>query len=575
MAQMMILDAALAAAAAGQAQGAAQVKDATAAETPQFGDVLSTATTALDLAMLFEMPGSGDAAPHGEDKAVQAVALENLAAGTAPKADAAEKAMEAIEELIPAGSTNDGETDSAEDKQPSESTSSNMLAVLMPALAIATQLAEAAQVAMVPEGAQMQAPASDEELPVILSSAAEPASAPDAAPASEAEAPTAEATPVAAEPFVEALDKAVSEALAAVTGDKPTTAKQAAEKPSAPEAPATGEQKVVEAAAAPAQMPEADTAPAANPKPTADAKPKTTLGKATKAEGAPATQRTLPAQARVETVQVQDSGKTRHASVKPTDEDKIAANPVAPDRGPMDATAPTGKADGTETTVNQQPKTAAEGAVAQAARPAVHAAAAPAVTPVAKEASSEHEAARTQVASEGRPTAIDTANALKADAPIGTADAPHMRSDAARADQERMIARIAETITQAEQSGRSTVRLRLYPPELGTVRVEVTSVRGAITARIETSTPEAHGAINSNLTALRSQLEDSGVNVRDVQVQHRGAAQFGLSDRESRQGGYQAPRHRTRSNRDEAVEAVEPAERFVETMTSGTINLLA
>jgi len=114
-----------------------------------------------------------------------------------------------------------------------------------------------------------------------------------------------------------------------------------------------------------------------------------------------------------------------------------------------------------------------------------------------------------------------------------------VEDSAVRADQQRMIDRIARAISRAGDSGRTTVRLRLYPPELGTVRIEVSSLRGTVSARIETSTPEAGRALGANLGALRESIRSAGVDLRGVEVNHRNpSAHMGLEHQRRDGGGY-------------------------------------
>jgi flagellar hook-length control protein FliK len=131
---------------------------------------------------------------------------------------------------------------------------------------------------------------------------------------------------------------------------------------------------------------------------------------------------------------------------------------------------------------------------------------------------------------------------------------------AAGANQERLIARIASAVTEAESSGRSVVRLRLYPPELGTVRIEVSSVRGIVSARIEASTQTTQGMLQSNLNTLRADLREAGVDVRDMRVEFRDPSlAFGAQDRSTHRGGHEEERQsrRPRAGREaERVEAV-------------------
>jgi hypothetical protein len=146
--------------------------------------------------------------------------------------------------------------------------------------------------------------------------------------------------------------------------------------------------------------------------------------------------------------------------------------------------------------------------------------------------------------------------------------------EATRAEQERMINRIANTIAQSENSGRTTVRLRLYPPELGTLRVEVASRNGEVTARIETSTDGARQVLNANLSGLRDTLRSAGVNMRDMEVSYRDtSSQMGLSQ------GRDESRHgepgRGRGTFQSEAQAQSTEEEEMQLSATGVLNLLA
>jgi len=156
----------------------------------------------------------------------------------------------------------------------------------------------------------------------------------------------------------------------------------------------------------------------------------------------------------------------------------------------------------------------------------------------------------------------------------GAPDAPPQRAPLAP-DQERMIARVASAIEQAEHAGRSTVRVRLYPPELGTVRIEVSSHRGVVTARIEASTPQTHGALQSNLAALRSDLRQAGIDVRSVEVQQRNPGlAFGLENRSGSEARYNASPNARRPRAEIVDDPTEPVGASVAAYETGVLNLL-
>jgi flagellar hook-length control protein FliK len=79
----------------------------------------------------------------------------------------------------------------------------------------------------------------------------------------------------------------------------------------------------------------------------------------------------------------------------------------------------------------------------------------------------------------------------------------------------------------AHQRGES-LQIRLSPPELGSLRVEI-AVRGsALTARLEADTPAARIALLDNLPALRDRLAEHNVRVErfDVDVRDESGGRF-------------------------------------------------
>ena len=81
-------------------------------------------------------------------------------------------------------------------------------------------------------------------------------------------------------------------------------------------------------------------------------------------------------------------------------------------------------------------------------------------------------------------------------------------------------------------NGVSEVRVRLEPPELGTVRIRLVSGGSGLSGEISVSNREVRGVVESNLHALRSALSEHGLN----------PGQLTVSVREDQGGGL--PQHR-------------------------------
>jgi flagellar hook-length control protein FliK len=85
------------------------------------------------------------------------------------------------------------------------------------------------------------------------------------------------------------------------------------------------------------------------------------------------------------------------------------------------------------------------------------------------------------------------------------------------ADQARFVQRVARAFqTAAGQEGE--LRLRLSPPELGSLRLEVKVEGGLMTARIEAESPTARSLLLDNLPALRERLAEQNIRLEQFDV---------------------------------------------------------
>jgi flagellar hook-length control protein FliK len=86
-----------------------------------------------------------------------------------------------------------------------------------------------------------------------------------------------------------------------------------------------------------------------------------------------------------------------------------------------------------------------------------------------------------------------------------------------QADRVRFVQRVAEAFRGVGDEG-GTVRLRLSPPELGSLRIDITVRKGEMTARVETETPAARNLLLDNLPALRDRLAQHDIKVQRFDV---------------------------------------------------------
>jgi flagellar hook-length control protein FliK len=147
-------------------------------------------------------------------------------------------------------------------------------------------------------------------------------------------------------------------------------------------------------------------------------------------------------------------------------------------------------------------------------------------------------------------------------------------------DPARFISRVAKAIETAQDRG-GPLNLRLSPPELGSMRIQLDVKQGVMTAKVETDTAVARQALLDNLPTLRARLAEHNVRIDrfDVDVRRDGTgdqASPGKQHQQYQQQYNQTPAARTTSAAASAGEsaAADPAplDRII---TNTTINLVA
>lgn len=104
--------------------------------------------------------------------------------------------------------------------------------------------------------------------------------------------------------------------------------------------------------------------------------------------------------------------------------------------------------------------------------------------------------------------------AAKQDSPITT------EGNLSETQRARFVQRVAGAFRAAEERD-GTVRVRLSPPELGSLRLQVTVRQGAMVAQLETETPEARRLILEHLPELRDRLAQQDMKVERFDVDLR------------------------------------------------------
>lgn len=113
-------------------------------------------------------------------------------------------------------------------------------------------------------------------------------------------------------------------------------------------------------------------------------------------------------------------------------------------------------------------------------------------------------------------------------------------TDDARAptvDRVRFVQRVGSALRLAHQRD-SQIQLRLSPPELGSLRLEISVKQGALTATLEAETAAARNILLDNLPALRERLAEQDIRIErfDVDVRREAGQQSGNPAAEDRHG---------------------------------------
>jgi flagellar hook-length control protein FliK len=108
--------------------------------------------------------------------------------------------------------------------------------------------------------------------------------------------------------------------------------------------------------------------------------------------------------------------------------------------------------------------------------------------------------------------------------------------DTGPVDRARLVQRV-ERAFQAMSDRGGSIRLRLSPPELGSLKVEITVRDGTMTARLETETHAAKNLLLDNLPALRERLAQQDIKVQQFDVELMDRSPGGTPDQSAYSAG--------------------------------------
>jgi len=193
---------------------------------------------------------------------------------------------------------------------------------------------------------------------------------------------------------------------------------------------------------------------------------------------------------------------------------------------------------------NQQQASTVQAAVVQAAAAQAPAAAEDDLSAILDKRPSEAAAAvapAAHAADSAQPPSQPASNAQSA-APAGSPAANNKNaarvagaSGVSDVDRARFVQRVARAFQSVGDQGGS-LRLRLNPPELGAVKLDLSVRDGVMSARLEAETPAARSMLLENLPALKERLAEHNIKVDHFQVDLFGQSAGGLPDRPAENG---------------------------------------
>lgn len=117
---------------------------------------------------------------------------------------------------------------------------------------------------------------------------------------------------------------------------------------------------------------------------------------------------------------------------------------------------------------------------------------------------------------------LDRLNRAASELTNGTRSAEN--NDTPRVDPARFVGRVAKAFHTAHERG-GPLQLRLSPPELGALRIQLTVKDGVMSAALETDNAGAKRVLLDNLPALRDRLAEQNIRIEkfDVDVRQEGS----------------------------------------------------
>jgi flagellar hook-length control protein FliK len=136
-------------------------------------------------------------------------------------------------------------------------------------------------------------------------------------------------------------------------------------------------------------------------------------------------------------------------------------------------------------------------------------------------------------------------HASHTEAPVPSADGEsHMPT----IDRARFVQRVANAFRSAQQND-GQIQMRLSPPELGSLKIEIAVRNGVLSANLEAETPDARRVLLDNLPALRQRLAEQDIRIDkfEVDIRREGGEQQGQAEAQQQQTEQQSQRASARN----------------------------
>ena len=143
---------------------------------------------------------------------------------------------------------------------------------------------------------------------------------------------------------------------------------------------------------------------------------------------------------------------------------------------------------------------------------------------------------------DAKPAASPNANGTSSTAVPAQTSQTNARTEAAsgtttadgvaQSDNARFVQRVQQAFQSVGDQGGS-IRLRLSPPDLGTMQIDISVQKGQLTASVQTDTAQARNLMLDNLPALCESLAQHNIKIETFNVEFTGGGAGGTSGQAS------------------------------------------